>query len=108
MLGFEELYGDLWFVRRYHQNLEVCWVLLSLDVSRCAGDISKTHVNTTNTCFWDMGKRNVFEAVALGGAGDRLFTMHLVKAKSEVLMCSIMGFVTDLDNKGCDDLRTRF
>ena len=33
----------------------------------------KTNVNTTNMCVWDMGKRNVFEAVASGGAGDLFF-----------------------------------
>ena len=50
--------------------MEVFWVMLSVGVSRCAGDIDKTNVNTTNMYVWDMGKRNVFEAVDSGGAGD--------------------------------------
>ena len=62
-----------------------CWVMLSLDVSRCAGDIGETHVNTTKMIVWDMGKRNVFEAVASGGAGDLLFTMNLAQTKVRFL-----------------------
>ena len=57
--------------------MEMFWVMLSLDVSRCAGDIDKTLVHTTKMYVWDMGKRDIFEAVASGGAGDLLFTMNL-------------------------------
>ena len=90
MLALEDLYGDLWLSSRANQNMEVFWVMLSLDVSRCAGDIDKTNVNTTKTSFWHMGKRNVFEAVASGGAGDLLLTMNLVRRKSDVCMCSMV------------------
>ena len=73
-------------------------------------DIGKTNVNTTKMYVWDIGKRNVFEAVASGGAGDLLFTINFVEQKhNEVLVYSVVGFVTDLGNKGCgDDLRPRF
>ena len=63
--------------------MEVCWVMLSLDVSRCAGDIGKTSLNATKACVWDIGKRHVFEAVASGGAGDLLFTMNQVQTKAK-------------------------
>ena len=86
MLALEDLYGDLWFSTEENRNLEMFWVMLSIDVSRCVGDIGKTNVNTTNT-FWDMGKHNVFEAVASGGAGDLLFTMNLAQQKSDAFMC---------------------
>ena len=45
MLALEDLYGDLWFSYRDNQHMEVFWVMLSLDVSRCAGDIVNTNVN---------------------------------------------------------------
>ena len=79
MLALEDLYGDVWFSSREAQNMEVLLVMFSLDVSRCAGDINKTNVNTTNKCLWDIGKRDVFEAVASGGAGDLPFTMNLAQ-----------------------------
>ena len=85
MLAFEDVYGDLWFSSRENQHMEVCWVMFLLDVFRCAGDICKTHENTTNMSVWDMGKRNVFEAVSSGGAGDLLFTMNLVQTTSDFL-----------------------
>ena len=47
---------------------------------------------------WGMGKRSVFEAVVSGGAGDLLFTMNLVQQKREVLLCSTVGFLTNLGN----------
>ena len=90
MLALEELYGDLWFSLRENRNMVVCWVMLSLDVSRCAGDIDKTKLNTTKKCVWDMGKRNVFEAVDSGGAGDLLFTMNLAQQQGDVFMCSMV------------------
>ena len=62
-------------------------MMLSLDVSRCAGGIDKTNVNTKKMNVWDMSKRKVFEAVASDGAGDLLFTMNLAQRQSEVLMC---------------------
>ena len=108
VLVFEDLYGDLWFYQRENQHMEVCWVMLSLDVSQCAGDIGKTNVNTTHMCICYISKRIVFEAVAPGGAGNQLFTMNQFQKTSEVVMCSTVGFVTDLFNKGCDGLRTRF
>ena len=49
MLALEDLYGDLLFSSRKNQNMEVLWVMLSLDVSRCAGDIDKTNENTTKS-----------------------------------------------------------
>ena len=70
--------------------MEVCWVMLSLDVSRCAGDIGKTNTNTMEMSVWDMGKRHVFEAVASGGAGNLLFTMNVVQIKSGLLIYSIV------------------
>ena len=57
--------------------------MLSLDAFRCVGSIDKTNVNTTKMNVWDMGKRNVFEAVASGGAGDQLFTMNSAQHKSD-------------------------
>ena len=57
---------------------------------------------------WDMGKRNVFEAVASGGVGVLLFTMNSAHKTSDVFTCSMVGFVIDLGNTGCDDLRPRF
>ena len=61
-------------------------MMLSLDVFHCAGDIDKTNIDTTKTCVWDIGKRNVFEAVASGGAGDLLFTLNLAQQQSNVFM----------------------
>ena len=46
MLALEDLYGDLWFHQRENQYLEVFWVMLSLNISRCVGNIGKTIVNT--------------------------------------------------------------
>ena len=60
MLALGDLYGDLWFSSRDNPYMEVCWVMLSLDVSRCAGDSGKTYENTTKMNVGDMGKRNVF------------------------------------------------
>ena len=54
-------------------------MMLSLNISPCAEDIDKTNVNTTRINVWDMRKRNVFEAVASGGAGDLLFTMNRIQ-----------------------------
>ena len=93
------------FLLRENQNMEV---MFSLGVSRCAGDIGKTNVNTTNMIVWEMGKRNVFGAVASGGAGNLLLTMNLVQTKCVFFMCSMACFFTVLGNKGCDDLRPRF
>ena len=83
MLALEDLYGDLWFSSKENTNVELFVVMVSLDVSRCVGDIGKTNVSTTKMFVWDMGKRKVFEAVASGGVGDLLFT------KSHVCMCSV-------------------
>ena len=80
----------------------------SLDVSPCAGDIGKTNVNTTKKRVCGIGKRNVFEVVVSAGAGDLRFAMNLAQTKSEVLMSSMVGCVTDLGNKVCDDLRALF
>ena len=89
MLALEDLYGDLWFSSTEKQHMELLWVMLLLDVSRCAGDIDKTKCKHDEHWFWDIGKRHVFEAVASGGAGDQLFTMNLVQTKKgAVLMCS--------------------
>ena len=66
--------------------MEVFWVMLSIDVFRCAGDIGKTNVHTTNKCVWDMRRRNVFAAVASGCAGDLLFTMNLAQQQSAFFM----------------------
>ena len=90
MLVLEDLYGDLWFSSRDNQQMEVFWLMLSHDVSRCAGDMCKTNVNSTNISVWDMGKRNVFEAAASGGAGDLLFMIHLAQTKSAVFICSMV------------------
>ena len=43
-----------------------------------------------NMYVWDIGKRNVFEAVVSGGAGDLLFTMNLVQQKRDVFMCPMV------------------
>ena len=39
VLALEDLYGALLFSLKENQNVEVFWVMLSLDVSRCAGKI---------------------------------------------------------------------
>ena len=52
-------------------------VMRSFDVFRCAGDIGKTSVNSTNMRVCGIGKRNVFEVVASAGAGDLRFAMNL-------------------------------
>ena len=83
-------------------------MMQSLDVSRCAGDIGKTSVNSTKMSVRGIGKRSVFEVVASGGAGDLRFAMILVQTKNEVLMSSMVGCVTGLDNKVCDDLGALF
>ena len=80
----------------------------SFDVSRCAGDIGKPSVNSTKKRVCGIGRRNIFETVASGGAGDLLFAMNLAQTKSIVFMSSVVGFATDLGNMGCDDLRARF
>ena len=61
-------------------------MMLSLGVSRCAGDISKTNAGTTDMNVWDMYKRNAFEAIASGSAGDLLFSMNLAQQQSVVLL----------------------
>ena len=90
MLALEDVYGDLWFSLRDNQVMELCWVMLSLDVSRCARGIDQTNVTTTNKCVWDLSKRNVFETVASCGAGDLLFTIHLAQRQSAVCLCSMV------------------
>ena len=80
----------------------------SLDVSRCAGDIGKTSVNSTKMSVCGIGERNVFEVVASAGAGDLRFAMNMNQTQSEVLMSSMVGCATDLGNKVCDDLRALF
>ena len=76
--GARGFVGELWFSTRDNQNMEVFWVMLLLDVSRCAGDIGNTNVNTKKMNVWDVGKHGAFEAVALGGAGLLLLTMDVV------------------------------
>ena len=66
-----------------------------LDISRCVGDVGKPNVNTTKTRVWGIGKRNVFEVVVSGGAGDLRFAMNPAQTKNEVLMSSMVGCVID-------------
>ena len=80
----------------------------SLGVSRCAGDIGKSSVNSMKMCVCGIGKRSVFEVVASAGAGDLRFAMNQDQTKKEVFMSSMVGCVTDLGNKVCDDLRALF
>jgi hypothetical protein len=80
----------------------------SLDVSRCDEDIGKSSVNSTKMRICGSGKSSAFEVVASAGAGDVRFAMNLVQTESEVLMSSMVGCVTDLGNKVCDDLRALF
>ena len=81
-------------------------MILSLDVSLCTGEIGKTDVNKTNKCVWDMGKHNVFEAVASGGAGDLLFTINLAQ---QTMFVVFDGLKCDRSRQqGRDDLRPRF
>ena len=52
MLALEVLYGDMWFSSRENLNMEVIWVMLSLDVYRRAGDIGKNPCKcNTNKCL---------------------------------------------------------
>ena len=97
-----------WYSSRENQNNDVIYMMRSLDVSRCAGDIGKTSVNAMEMCVCGIGKRNVFEVVASAGAGDLRFTMNMDENKSDVLMSSMVRCVTDLGNKVCDDLRALF
>ena len=62
---------------RENQNIEVSWVMHSLGVSRCAGDIGKTSVNSLKMRVCGIGKRSVFEVVVFAGAGDQRFAMNL-------------------------------
>ena len=57
-----------WNSLRQNQNHNVNSVMRSLDVSRCAGDISKPNVNAMKMRVCGIGKRNVFEVVASAGA----------------------------------------
>ena len=52
--------NDRWNSTRENQNIEVMWVMHSLDVSGCAGDIGKPIVNTTKMHACGTGTRNVF------------------------------------------------
>ena len=79
-----------------------------LDVSRCVGDIGKTMVNSTKMHVCCIGKRSVFEVVVSAGAGDLRFAVNLDEQKSEVVMSSMVGCLTDLNNKVCDDLGAVF
>ena len=83
-------------------------MMRSLDVSQCAGDVGKPSVNTRKMCVCGIGKRNIFEAVASCGAGDVRFPIIRAQTENEVLMSSMVRCVTDLGNKGCDDLRAWF
>ena len=65
---------------RENQKIEVIWVMHSLDVSRCAGDIGKPSVNTTEICVCGIGRCNV-DFVAFGGAGDLRFAMNPAQTK---------------------------
>ena len=51
-------------------------VMRSLGFVRCAGDMGKPSVNETKMRVCGIGKRNVFEDVASGGAGDLRFAMN--------------------------------
>ena len=97
-----------WNSLKENQSIDVNIVMRSVDVSRCAGDIGKPSVNSTKRRVCGIGRRNVFEAVASRGVGDLRFAMNLVQTKGEVLMSSMVGCVTDLGNKDCDDLRACF
>ena len=83
-------------------------VLRSVDVSRCAEDICKTNVNSTKMNVCGIGKRNVFYIVVSAGAGDLRFAMNMVQTQSEVLISSMVGCVSNLDNKVCNDLGALF
>ena len=83
-------------------------MMRSLNVSRCARDIGKHIVDTPKISVCDTRRLKVFEIVALGSAGDLLFAMNLIQKQCVFFMCSIVGIVTELGNKGCDDLRARF
>ena len=62
----------------------------SLGVSRCAGDIGKSSVNSMNMCVCGIGKRSVFDVSVSAGAADLRFAMNLDQQKSEVLMSSMV------------------
>ena len=72
----------------------------SLDVSQFGEDIGKPSVNTKKRRVCGIGKRHAFEVVVSCGAGDLRFAMNQVQTKSDVLMSSMVGCVTDLGNKG--------
>ena len=61
-------------------------VMCSLDVSRCAGDMCKPSVDTTDMCVYGIGQPNAFEAVASRGAGDLRFVGIWFKNEGEVFM----------------------
>ena len=65
--------------------MNVIWVMHSFDVFRCVGDIGKPSVDTMKTRVCGISKRNVFEVVASGGAGDLRFAMNPVQTKVKLL-----------------------
>ena len=56
-------------------------MMRSLDVFRCAGDIGKPNVKSTEMRVCGMGKRNVFEVVVSAGTGDLRLAMKPAQTK---------------------------
>ena len=82
--------------------------MISLGVSRCAGEQWFPLRNRSKIDACDSGICNVFEACRFDGAGGQRFTLNSAQNKSQVLMRVEVGFVTDFECKRGDDLRTRF
>ena len=106
--GARGFYCDLMFSNWENENINVFLLMISLGVSRCAGEHFFPLRKRSKIYACGIGMCNVFEACRFDGAGDFRFTMKSAQNKSQVLMCVEVGFVTDFERKRCDDLRTRF
>ena len=82
--------------------------MISLGVSRCAGEHWFPRRKRSEIEVCGIGICNVFKACRFDGAGDLRFILNSAQNKNQVLMRVEVGFVTDFERKRCDDLRTRF
>ena len=75
------MFSDYGNSSRENQKFDVKYVMRSLDVSRCAGEIGQSTVVSTTTRVCGIGKGNVFEVCASGDAGDLRFARIQNKKK---------------------------
>ena len=98
---------DCEYSSRENQHIYASWLMRSLDVSRCAGDIGKPSVNTT-TNVSAVSVNITYLKMSLRAVLATYDSLWIQSKQKQVLMSSTVGCVTDLGNKGCDDLRARF